>query len=302
VPDGRVSGVAGAATLSLNNGVELPSLGLGVFQIPPEETASAVEVAISAGYRLIDTAAVIGNEREVGEGIRHSGIDRSQLFVTSKLWISDYGYEGARRGYEGCLKRLGLEYLDLFLLHGPVPVAFGTTVAAFQMLERLYREGQVRAIGVSNFNSQQLTELMRRTNVVPAVNQVEVHPFFTQQALCDFHTRHTILTQAWSPLGGVIAYGQLAAKGPIAHPTITKIAAGYGKTTAQVVLRWHLDQGRSVIPKSARSQRIKENAAIFDFHLTQAEIAAVNVLDTGIRGGPDPDSIDHKHYPFQVEN
>src|SRR5436309_5954065 len=174
---------ATSARLTLNNGVEMPALGLGVFQSPPAETAGAVEAAITNGYRLIDTAAAYMNEREVGEGIRRSGIDRDEMFVTTKLWISDYGYKPALRGFDGCLRRLGFDYVDLFLLHHPVPSDFDGTVAAYKAAEQMLADGRARAIGVSNFSPQHLEKLMRQTDVVPAVNQVELHPFFTQQAL-----------------------------------------------------------------------------------------------------------------------
>src|SRR6266571_7964927 len=172
-----------AEVINLNNGVELPALGLGVFQSPPEETVGAVEAALAIGYRLIDTAAAYGNEREVGEGIRRSGIDRSEIFVTTKLWISDYGYRQALRGFDGCLRRLGFDYVDLFLLHHPVPSDFDGTVAAYKAAEQMLADGRARAIGVSNFSERHLENLITQTNVVPAVNQVELHPFFTQQAL-----------------------------------------------------------------------------------------------------------------------
>jgi diketogulonate reductase-like aldo/keto reductase len=192
--------------IELNNGVDMPALGLGVFQSPPAETVGAVETAIADGYRLIDTAAAYGNERGVGEGVRRSGLDRDEMFVLTKLWISDYGYEPALRGFEGCLRRLGLDYVDLFLLHHPVPSDFGGTVAAYQAAEQMLADGRARAIGVSNFSAQHLERLLSRTDVVPAVNQVELHPFFAQQALRDFHAANGIVTQAWSPLGGVNRY------------------------------------------------------------------------------------------------
>jgi diketogulonate reductase-like aldo/keto reductase len=291
--------------IELNNGVEMPALGLGVFQSPPAETVGAVETAIADGYRLIDTAAAYMNEREVGEGIRRSGIDRGEMFVSTKLWISDYGYEPALRGFEGCLRRLGFDYVDLFLLHHPVPSDFDGTVAAYKAAEQMLAEGRARAIGVSNFSPQHLENLMSRTDIGPAVNQVELHPFFTQQALRDFHAANGIVTQAWSPLGGVTRYRPAdasAVKNPLDHPTIIECASKYGKTPALVVLRWHIEHGVSAIPKSVKPHRIAENFDVFDFALTPEEVTAIDALDTGMRGGPDPELIDTKLYPFKVEN
>jgi diketogulonate reductase-like aldo/keto reductase len=294
-----------AALINLNNGVEMPILGLGVFQSPPEETVTAVEAAIDDGYRLIDTAAAYGNEREVGDGLRRSGIDRVQMFVTTKLWISDYGYEQALVGFDGCLRRLGLDYVDLFLLHHPVPTDFASTVGAYKAAEKMLAEGRARAIGVSNFSSAHLENLISQTSVVPAVNQVELHPFFIQQTLRDFHSAHGIVTQAWSPLGGVNRYRPAdagAVENPLEHPTIVELASKYGKTPAQVVLRWHIEHGTSAIPKSVRPHRIKENFDVFDFQLTSDEVAAIDALDTGVRGGPEPAGISPATYAYKVEN
>jgi diketogulonate reductase-like aldo/keto reductase len=291
--------------IELNNGVEMPGLGLGVFQSPPAETVGAVETAIEDGYRLIDTAAAYMNEREVGEGIRRSGIDRGEMFVSTKLWISDYRYEPALRGFEGCLRRLGFDYVDLFLLHHPVPSDFDGTVAAYKAAEQMLADGRARAIGVSNFSPQHLETLMSRTDIGPAVNQVELHPFFTQQALRDFHAANGIVTQAWSPLGGVTRYRPADGRdvrNPLDHPTIIEFASKYGKTPAQVVLRWHIEHGVSAIPKSVKPQRIAENFDVFDFALAPDEVAAIDALDTGVRGGPDPELVDAKLYPFKVEN
>jgi diketogulonate reductase-like aldo/keto reductase len=291
--------------MDLNNGIEMPALGLGVFQSPPEETVGAVEAALATGYRLIDTAAAYGNEREVGEGIRRSGVDRADVFVTTKLWISDYGYEPALRGIEGCLRRLGVDYVDLFLLHHPVPSDFDDTIGAYRQAEAMLEKGQARAIGVSNFSAQHLENLMREAHVVPAVNQVELHPFFTQQSLRDFHRAHGITTQAWSPLGGVNVYRPAdpnAVKNPLEHPTVVDLATNHGKTPAQIVLRWDIEHGTSAIPKSVRRARIEENIDIFDFTLTRDEVAAIDALDTGERGGPDPETIDTTRYAFQVQN
>lgn len=292
-------------TLALNNGIAMPVLGLGVFQSPPGETTAAVEAAIAAGYRLIDTAASYDNEREVGEAIRRSGVNRTALFVTTKLWISDYGYDEALVGFEGCLRRLRLDYVDLFLLHQPVPTDFDATVGAYNAIETMLSEGRARAIGVSNFSEQHLERLMQRTEVVPAVNQVELHPFFTQRPLRAFHTKHGIATEAWSPLGGIQVYRPAdpnAVLNALEHPTITSIAQKHGKTPAQVVLRWHIEHGVVAIPKSVKPHRIKENIDVFDFALSAEEVAAIDALDTGVRGGPDPEAINMTTYPKTVEN
>ena len=294
-----------STTFKLNNSVEMPVLGLGVFQSSPEETSAAVEAAIANGYRLIDTAASYGNEPEVGEAIRASGIDRGELFITTKLWYSDYGYDEALVGFEGCLGRLGLDYIDLFLLHHPVPTDFDATVAAYKAIEMMLSERRAHAIGVSNFSEQHLENLMQRTEIVPAVNQVELHPFFTQQPLREFHAEHGIKTEAWSPLGGIHVYRPAdpnAVLNALEHPTVRSIAENYGKTPAQVVLRWHLEHGIVAIPKSVRAHRIRENLDVFDFTLTADEVASIDALDTGVRGGPDPETLNMTTYPKIVEN
>ena len=291
--------------LKLNNGVEMPALGLGVFQSSPEDTVGAVEAALKEGYRLIDTAASYGNERQVGEGIAHSGVDRSELFVTTKLWISDYGYDEALHAFDASLRRLGLDHLDLYLLHQPVPTDFDGTVAAYRAAEKLLADGRVRAIGVSNQSAKHLTDLMARTEVVPAVNQVEIHPYFNQPALRAFHADHGILTQAWSPIGGITVYRPADpddVQNALREPLVTALAGKYGKTPAQVILRWHLEHGVSPIPKSVRPSRIAENIDVFDFSLTPQEVAAIDALDTGVRGGPDPELINTTTYPKKVEN
>jgi 2,5-diketo-D-gluconate reductase A len=279
--------------LTLNDGVELPALGFGVFQTPPDVTQAATEEAIRVGYRMIDTAASYLNEREVGAAIAASGIERSELFVQTKLWVSDYGYDEALHGFDVSTRKLGLDTVDLYFLHQPLPQHFDTTVDAYRAAERLLAEGRVRAIGVSNFSAAHLDSFLPRVTVVPAVNQVEVHPYYNQPALRALHERLGILTQAWSPLGGVYVYrpGE-ATKNALDDPTIAAIAARYGKSAAQVILRWHLDSGRSAVPKSVRPERIAENLSVFDFELTRAEVASIDALDTGVRGGPDQDEID----------
>jgi diketogulonate reductase-like aldo/keto reductase len=292
-----------SSLITLNNGVEMPALGLGVFQSAPEQTAGAVEAAISEGYRLIDTAAAYFNERQVGEAIARSGVDRAGLFVQTKLWISDYGYDTALRAFDVSLRKLGLDYVDLYLLHQPMPTEWERTVAAYRAAEQLLADGRVRAIGVCNFSPKHLDDLISRTEVVPAMNQVELHPFFIQRGLRRAHARLGIATQAWSPLGGVNVYRPAdpnAVKNPLEHPVVVELATKYGKTPAQVVLRWHIENGRSVVPKSVRPARIAENIDIFDFVLTRDEVASIDALDTGVRGGPDPETIDTTLFTFAI--
>lgn len=296
---------AKAPLLTLNDGVKLPALGLGVFLTSPEQTANAVEYAISSGYRLIDTAAAYLNERQVGEGIRRSGIDHSELFITTKLWMTDYGYERTLRALDVSLRKLGLDYVDLYLLHWPVPTDFDMTVESYRAAEKLLADGKARAIGVSNFSAKHLESLMERTKVTPAVNQVELSPFFIQRELRDVHKRLGIVTQSWSPIGGVYNRNPKAApntaKSPLEHPVIVQLTAKYGKTPAQVALRWHIDHGLSAIPKSVRPERIAENIDIFDFALTQDEIAAIDALDTGARAGSNPETVDSKTFAIKIE-
>jgi diketogulonate reductase-like aldo/keto reductase len=277
-------------TIRLNNGVEMPALGFGVFQTPPAETVSAVETAIRTGYRLIDTAAAYANEREVGEGIRRSGVARDQIFIETKVWISDYGYDQTLHALDKSVRKLGVEQLDLLLLHQPLPSAFDKTLDAYRALERLLAHGKVRAIGVSNFMPDHLASLLKVATVVPAVNQIELHPFFQQAALQRVDATHGIVTQAWSPIGGITAY-RGTQKRSFDDPTLLAIAHEYGKSAAQVMLRWHLQEGRSAIPKSVKPSRIAENFDVFDFELTREQIAAIDALETGVRGGPDPETI-----------
>jgi diketogulonate reductase-like aldo/keto reductase len=287
----------------LNNGVQLPSLGFGVYRSAPEGTIAAVESAIARGYRLIDTAAAYLNEREVGEAIGRSSIERTELFVQTKLWISDYGYDSALRAFETSLHKLGLDFVDLYFLHQPMPNEWERTVAAYHAIETLLDDGRVRAIGVSNFSPKHLEDLIARSDVVPAVNQIELHPFFVQRELREMHTRLGITTQAWSPIGGVNVYmprDPSAPKNPLTHPLIVALAAKSHRTPAQIVLRWHLEHGFSAIPKSVTPARIAENFDVFDFRLTADEVAAIDALDTGVRGGPDPERIDTKLYTLTI--
>lgn len=279
----------------LNNGVPMPTIGLGVFQTPPDETTAAVVEAIARGYRHIDTAAAYGNEREVGEGIRRSGISRDEIFIETKIWINDYGFDETLHGFDKSARKLGVEQLDLLILHQPFASAFERTIGAYHALERLLADGSVRAIGVSNFMPHHLNRLLPEVNIVPAVNQIEVHPYFQQSELQRLHGQHDILTQAWSPIGGITFY-RGNNKSTLEDPTILGIAEAHGKTAAQVMLRWGLQNGRSVIPKSVKPARIAENFEVFDFELTTGQLAAIDALETGRRGGPDPDSISLENF------
>lgn len=275
--------------LTLNNGVTLPAIGLGVFQSKPEDTAQAVEAALGTGYRHIDTAAIYGNEREVGEGIRNSGVDRSEIFLETKVWVSDYGYEETLHAWEKSTEKLGVDQLDLYILHQPAPAVFEKTLEAYRALETLLEEGKVRAIGVSNFMVDHIEQLLEHAKVVPAVNQIELHPYFSQPDVQQVNAKNGILTQAWSPIGGITFYpGWGERKNVMQDPTIVDLANKHQKTPAQVMLHWHLQQGRSAIPKSINPQRIAENFNIFDFELTTEELQIIDALNTGERFGPDP--------------
>jgi len=277
--------------ITLNNGVTLPALGLGVFQTPPDETRDAVSSALKAGYRHIDTAAAYGNEAQVGEAVAASDLDRSDVFLETKIWISDFGYDETLHGFEKSAKKLGVDTIDLLILHQALPSAFDKTLGAYKALEKLLADGKVRAIGVSNFMVSHLTELLAQTDVVPAVNQIEVHPFFQQREVQDFGAEHGILTQAWSPIGGITHYRDGQHTSALQDPTITAIADAHGKSAAQVMLRWGLQEGRSVIPKSTKPERIAQNIDVFDFELSADEIAAIDGLETGVRGGPEPEAV-----------
>jgi diketogulonate reductase-like aldo/keto reductase len=284
--------------LTLNNGVHMPALGLGVFQTPPEETRAAVEAALRTGYRHIDTAAAYGNEREVGEGLHNSGVPRDEVFLETKIWISDYGYDETLHGFDKSAAKLGVDQIDLLILHQALPSAFDRTLAAYRALERLLADGKVRAIGVSNFMVDHLTALVDATSVVPAVNQLEIHPYFQQRAVLDFDAEHGILNQAWSPIGGITFYPGYGEdrRSVLEDPAVTAIAETHGKSPAQVLLRWGIQQGRSVIPKSTKRHRIAENIDVFDFALTADELKSLDALETGRRGGPEPTSITLEAY------
>jgi 2,5-diketo-D-gluconate reductase A len=288
----RVEGMtATIPDLTLNNGVTMPALGLGVFQSPPEETATAVETALNIGYRHIDTAAAYSNERQVGEGIRRAGLNRSEVFIETKVWVSDYGYHQTPHAFDKAIRKLGVDQLDLLILHQPAPDRFDRTVAAYKALETLLADGKVRAIGVSNFMRHHLDDLLGQTDLVPAVNQIELHPYFSQPDVQKADAEHGILTQAWSPIGGITFYPGWGEdrRNVLEDPTISAIAAAHSKTPAQVVLRWQLQHGRSAIPKSTNPGRIAENFDVFDFDLTVKQMSGIDALDTGVRNGPDPD-------------
>ncbi|MFD7597607.1 aldo/keto reductase [Kitasatospora sp. NPDC059812] len=268
-------------TVKLNNGVEIPQLGFGVFQVPDAETAAAVTSALEAGYRSIDTAAIYGNETGVGRALAASGLPREDLFVTTKLWNADQGYDATLRAFDAGLAKLGLEYLDLYLIHWPTP-ARDLYLDSWRAVERLASEGRIRAAGVSNFQPAHLQRLLDESRLVPAVNQVELHPGLQQAELRAFHTEHGIATEAWSPL----AQGAV-----LDDPAITAIAARTGKSAAQVVLRWHLQLGNIVIPKSVTPARIRQNLDVFDFQLTDEDMATIAATDRDLRTGPHPDQF-----------
>jgi diketogulonate reductase-like aldo/keto reductase len=277
--------------ITLNNGVEMPALGLGVFQTPPDETRDAVQAALRCGYRLIDTAAAYGNERQVGEAVHASGLSRSDVFLETKIWISDYGYQETLHGFEKSARKLGVDHIDLLILHQALPSAFDRTLEAYRALATLLDDGKVRAIGVSNFMVEHLTKLLDHATVVPAVNQIEVHPYFQQPEVQHFAAEHGIVTQAWSPIGGITFYRDGKHTSTLDDGVIGDVGEAHGKSAAQVMLRWGLQHGRSVIPKSTKPDRIEENIDVFDFELSPEDMTAIDALDTGHRGGPEPDAI-----------
>ncbi len=279
--------MASVPDLALNNGQTIPQLGFGVFQIDPGETADAVRQALEVGYRHIDTAEMYQNEKGVGEGVRAFGIERSEVFITSKLNNGYHRPDDARAAFDLTLSELGVDYVDLFLIHWPLPTLYdGDFVSTWQTLEGFYREGRARSIGVSNFTPQHLGRLAAETEITPAVNQIEVHPYLTNEEVRGYGRQHGIHTEAWSP----IAQG-----GVLQDPSITTIADRVGKTAAQVVLRWHIQRGDIIFPKSTTPERIKENFEIFDFELTDDDVTTISSLDKGEDGrtGPNPDVFDY---------
>jgi len=268
-----------APRISLHDGVEIPQLGFGVFQVPPEETQEVVELAFDAGYRHVDTAAAYRNEQGVGAALAASGLPREDVFVTTKLWNSQQGYDSALAAFDASLGRLGLDFVDLYLIHWPVPTE-DRFVETWRAFERIHDEDRARTIGVSNFRVEDLERLEAETETLPTVNQIELHPRFQQAELRAWHAEHGVATEAWSPL----AQGDL-----LDEPTIVRIAERHGKTPAQAILRWHLQLGNVVIPKSVTPERIRENIEIFDFELSDEDMDAIGQLDSGGRIGPNPD-------------
>jgi 2,5-diketo-D-gluconate reductase A len=266
------------STITLNNNVRIPQLGFGTFQVSPRDTERVVSTALEAGYRSIDTAAAYHNEKGVGKAIASSGLPRDEIFVTTKLWNADHGYDRALRAFEASARRLGLDTVDLYLIHWPVPSA-DRYVETWKALEKLAADGRVRAIGVSNFAVEHLQRLFAETGTVPAVNQIELHPYFTQSELRELHAQHGIATEAWSPLAQGAA---------LSDRTIIRLADRYGVTPAQLVLRWHLQLGNIVIPKSANPIRIRQNRDVFSFELSVQDVEAITALDTGRRRFADP--------------
>jgi len=264
--------------VTLNDGNSIPVVGLGVFQVPPADTERAVSAALRAGYRHIDTAAAYRNERETGQAFADSDVPRDQLYVVTKLANSDQGYDSTLTAFDASMDRLGLDYLDLYLIHWPLP-ALNKFVDTFKAFAHLHDQGRIRSIGVSNFEPEHLTVLVDATGIVPTVNQVELHPRFPQEELREVHAQRGIATEAWAPLG----HGAL-----LTHPTVTAVAEGRGRTPAQVLIRWHIQLGNIVIPKSVNPTRIASNFDVFDFELSAAEMASISSLDDGTRLGPDP--------------
>lgn len=269
--------------ITLNNGVEMPQLGFGVWQVPDDEAEKAVATALEAGYRSIDTAAIYGNEEGTGKAIAASGVAREDLFVTTKLWNSDQGYDATLRAFDTSLEKLGLDYVDLYLIHWPVP-SKDAYIDTYKAFEKIHADGRAKSIGVSNFLPDHLERLLGETSVVPAVNQIELHPHLQQQATRAFHAEQGIATEAWSPLG--------SGKGLLEVPAIIAIAQKHGRSPAQVVLRWHIQLGNVVIPKSVTPSRIKENIDVFDFELDPEDMAAISALNEDRRIGPDPATFD----------
>lgn len=267
----------------LNNGVEMPQLGFGVWQVPDDEAETAVATALEAGYRSIDTAAIYGNEEGTGRAIAASGVARDELFVTTKLWNNDQGYDSTLRAFDSSLEKLGLDHVDLYLIHWPLP-SKNLAADTYKAFEKIYADGRAKAIGVSNFLPEHLERLLGETSVIPAVNQIELHPHLQQRAAREFHAEQGITTEAWSPLG--------QGKGLLEVPAIVAIAQKHARTPAQVVLRWHIQLGNVVIPKSVTPSRIKENIDVFGFELDPEDISAISALNEDRRLGPDPATFD----------
>ncbi|HEY0507239.1 MAG TPA: aldo/keto reductase [Blastococcus sp.] len=274
--------MATVPSIALNNGVDIPQLGFGVFKIPPEETAQATATALEIGYRHIDTAQMYGNEAGVGQAVRESGIDRGEMFLTSKLNNNRQERDDILRSFDQSLSDMGLDYLDLFLIHWPLP-SVSDYVARWKVMEEIYASGRAKAVGVSNFTPHHLRNVFAASELTPAVNQIEVSPFLVQDELRAFDADHEIVTEAWSPI----------ARGKVGEdPVIGRIAERLGRTPAQVALRWHIQRGDVIFPKSVQRSRMEENFALFDFELDQSDMVAITALDRGERTGPDPDTFD----------
>ena len=269
-------------SIALNNGVSIPQLGFGVYQVPPKDTKAATLSALEVGYRHIDTAQGYHNEEGVGEAVRESGLDRSEVFVTSKLNNGNHAHDDALAAFDGTLKALGLDYVDLFLIHWPLPGSEIDFVETWKAMEEIYRSGGAKAIGVSNFQTNHLRRLVQETEIVPAVNQIEVHPYLTNEAVRAVDAELGIATEAWSP----IAQGLV-----LDDPVITGIAKAHDRTPAQVVLRWHVQRGDIVFPKSVTRSRVEENFALFDFELSDSDMGLISALNKDHRTGPDPDTF-----------
>jgi 2,5-diketo-D-gluconate reductase A len=279
--------VSNVPAIELNDGTRIPQLGFGVYQVEPDETAGAVKTALDIGYRHIDTAEMYRNEAGVGQGVRDSGLDRADVYITSKLNNGFHEPDAARRAFDETLSKLGFDYVDLFLIHWPLPTLYGGDfVSTWKTLEEFKRDGRARSIGVSNFQVPHLERLAAETDTVPAVNQIEVHPYFVNEEVRRYGAEHGIVTEAWSP----IAQGKV-----LDDPVVTKIAESAGRTPAQVVLRWHIQRGDVVFPKSVTPKRIEENFALFDFELSDSDVEALSALDKGESGrtGPNPDVFDY---------
>jgi 2,5-diketo-D-gluconate reductase A len=285
VIDMEESSLTAIPEIMLNNGQTIPQFGFGVFQVKAADTAQAVATALQAGYRHIDTAEMYGNERQVGEAIAASGLDRADVYVTSKLSNASHRPEDARKAFDTTLDALAFDYIDLFLIHWPLPTRYdGDYVSTWRTLEELYASGRARSIGVSNFKPHHLRRLHEESEITPAINQIEIHPYLTQDDVRAFCAEHQIAVEAWSP----IAQGLV-----LTDPTIDEIARRVGKTPAQVVLRWHIERGDILFPKSVTPERIEENIAIFDFELSGEDVEAISALNRNERTGPDPDQFDY---------
>lgn len=271
---------AKSPVLNLLDGNQMPQLGLGVYKVADEVAQPLVEHALDVGYRLIDTASMYGNERGVGLGIKSSSVPREEIFVTTKFWLEDLGYENTLRAFDKSLNLLGLDYLDMYLIHWPAPKRGLLYVDSWRAMEKLKSEGLVRSIGVSNFHIHHVDEILKASDQVPVVNQVELHPWLIQSELVEYHQKHNIITQAWSPL----ARGQI-----LGNELLDQIAETHGRSPAQIVLRWHIQRGISVIPKSNSPERITQNIDVFDFELSADEMQKISALNTGFRTGLDPE-------------